>query len=34
MNSHKTKQEAIKEMVKYFEADVKPKNLKKNEYFK
>lgn len=29
-----SKQDAIKEMVKFFEADVKPKNLKREEYFK
>jgi len=28
-----TKQEAIKKMVRYFEADVKPKNLKEKDYF-
>ena len=30
----KTKQEAIKQMVQYFEADIKPKNIKDKEYFK
>ena len=30
----KTKQEAIKKMVTYFEADIKPKNLKEKEFFK
>jgi len=34
VNNYKTKQEAIKEMVKHFKAEVKPKNLKKEEYFK
>ena len=29
-----SKQDAIKEMIQFFEADVKPKNLKKEEYFK
>ena len=29
----KTKQEAIKQMIKYFQADVKPKNLKEKDYF-
>ena len=29
----KTKQEAIKEMVKYFKADIKPKNVKEQDYF-
>ncbi len=33
-NKHKTKQEAIKSMISYFVADVKPKNLKEREYFK
>ncbi|MBT5022170.1 DUF2683 family protein [Candidatus Woesearchaeota archaeon] len=35
VNNLKTKQEAIKRMVKYFEVEIKPKNLKKNEeYYK
>jgi len=34
MNQLNTKQEAIKKMVRYFEAEVKPKNLKEKEYFK
>lgn len=34
VNKLNTKQEAIKKMVKYFEAEVKPKNLKEKEYFK
>ena len=34
VNNLKTKQEAIKKMVKYFKADIKPKNLKEKEYFK
>lgn len=29
----KTKQEAIKKMVTYFKAEVKPKNLKEKDYF-
>jgi hypothetical protein len=29
-----TKQEAVKEMVKFFEADVVPTKLKNKEYFK
>lgn len=33
-NRLKTKQDAIKKMVKYFEAEIKPKNLKDKEYFK
>ena len=34
VNNLKTKQDAIKKMVMYFEADVKPKNLKDKEFFK
>ena len=35
VNGLKTKQEAIKQMVKYFEVAITPKNLKKNEeYYK
>ena len=34
LNKLKTKQEAIKKMIKYFEIEVKPKNLKDKEYFK
>lgn len=34
VNNLKTKQEAIKKMVTYFEADVKPTNLKDKDYFK
>jgi hypothetical protein len=33
-NKLKTKQEAIKKMIKYFEVDVRPKNLNDKEYFK
>ena len=33
-NKLKTKQEAIKQMVDYFEAKVIPKNIKEKEYFK
>lgn len=33
VNSLSTKQEAVKNMVRYFEVDVKPKNLKKEEFF-
>lgn len=29
----KTKQEAVKQMIKYFQADIKPKNLKEKDYF-
>ncbi|MBT4377143.1 DUF2683 family protein [archaeon] len=34
VNNLKTKQDAIKKMVSYFKADIKPKNLKREEYFK
>ena len=34
VNNLKTKQEAIKKMVKYFKAEIKPTNLKQKEYFK
>ncbi|MBS3123256.1 DUF2683 family protein [Candidatus Woesearchaeota archaeon] len=30
----KTKQDAIKQMILFFEAEIKPKNLKDKEYFK
>jgi len=30
----KTKQEAVKQMVQYFEADINPTKIKKKEYFK
>lgn len=33
-NRLNTKSDAIKKMIQYFEADVKPKNLKDKEYFK
>lgn len=29
----KTKQEAIRQMIRYFEAEIKPKKLKKQDYF-
>jgi len=29
----KTKQEAIKKMVRYFKAEVKPTNIKEKDYF-
>ncbi len=34
VNSLKTKQEAIKDMIRHFKAEIKPKNLKREEYFK
>jgi len=33
VNKLKTKQEAIRKMVRFFEAEVKPKNLKGKDYF-
>lgn len=33
VNKLHTKQEAIKKMIRYFEAEVKPKNLKEKDYF-
>lgn len=30
----KTKQEAIKSMIQYFEVSIKPKNVAEKEYFK
>jgi len=29
----KTKQEAIKQMIRYFEADIRPKKLSEKDYF-
>lgn len=35
VNNLKTKQNAIKQIIKYFEVDITPKNLNKNEeYYK
>lgn len=33
VNNLKTKQDAIKKMVRYFKAEIKPKNLKEKDYF-
>ena len=33
VNNLKTKQEAIKKMVKYFKAEIKPQKLKEKDYF-
>lgn len=33
VNNLNTKSEAIKKMVRYFKAEVKPKNLKDKDYF-
>ncbi|MBA7693137.1 hypothetical protein ES703_101713 [subsurface metagenome] len=32
VNDLKTKQEAIKQMIRYFEADIRPKKLNKKDY--
>jgi len=29
----KTKQEAIKQMIRYFEADIRPKKINEKDYF-
>jgi hypothetical protein len=34
VNNLNTKEAAIKQMIKYFKADIKPRNIKKEEYFK
>ena len=34
VNKLKTKQEAIKSMITYFEVSIKPKNITRQEYFK
>ena len=34
INKLKTKQEAIKAMVKHFQVSIKPKNVNDKEYFK
>ena len=33
VNNLNTKQEAIKKMIKYFKATVKPTNIKEKDYF-
>jgi len=33
VNNLNTKEEAIKKMVRYFKAEIKPKNLKEKDYF-
>lgn len=33
VNNLNTKSEAIKKMVRYFKAEIKPKNLKEKDYF-
>ena len=34
VNNLNTKQDAIKKMIGYFKAEIKPKNLKEKEYFR
>lgn len=34
VNNLNTKQEAIRKMIRYFNAEIKPKNLKDKDYFK
>ena len=34
VNKLKTKQDAIKKMIDYFEVSIMPKNVKEKEYFK
>ena len=34
VNNLNTKQDAIKKMINYFKAEIKPKNLKEKDYFK
>jgi hypothetical protein len=34
VNKLTTKQEAIKEMIKHFQVEIKPKNVQNKEYFK
>jgi hypothetical protein len=33
VNRLNTKQEAIKKIIRYFEAEVKPKNIEEKDYF-
>ena len=33
VNDLRTKEEAIKKMIRYFKADVKPKHLKEKDYY-
>lgn len=33
VNNLNTKQDAIKKMIKYFKAEIKPTNIKEKEYF-
>ena len=34
VNNLNTKSEAIKKMIKYFKAEIKPMNIKEKEYFR
>lgn len=33
MNNLNTKQDAIKQMIKYFKVEIKPKNVKEKDYY-
>jgi len=33
VNDLRTKEDAIKQMIRYFQADVKPKHLKEKDYY-
>ena len=33
VNNLKSKEEAIKKMIRYFKVEIKPKNLKEKDYF-
>jgi len=33
VNDLKTKQDAIKQMIRYFKVEIKPKNLKEKDYY-
>lgn len=33
VNNLTTKQEAVKKMIQYFKAEIKPKNIKDKDYF-
>jgi hypothetical protein len=34
LNNYKTKSEAIKQMIKHFEVEIKPRKIKNKDYFK
>jgi len=33
VNDLKTKQDAVKQMIRYFKADIKPKKMKEKDYY-